>query len=149
MNLMTKISTLLISLFLIGCMTETNLDDDFDNDLDNRFKAYDEIYEKLNEVFGEDPDFVGEITAIESGDGFFRILVEEDPEVNNPTEPGGKKIWLTINKETDVFIENENNIVQVEELQVQLGQIAGGWFIDLAESYPAQAIAQRVITVNS
>lgn len=149
MKHMTKMAILLISLFLVSCITNSNYNDELNDNLDNRIKIYDAIYDKLNEVFGEDPAIVGVITAIETEDEIFRILVEEDPDVNSPTEPGGKKIWLTINKETEVFIEVENNFIQVEEFKVELGQIAGGWFIDVAHSYPSQAIAQRIVFANT
>jgi len=153
MKYATRLAIISISLFLVSCTANINAVDE----INNEFKAYEAINKELIDLFGQEPYIIGIITALEEGgltseegDGSFRVLIEEDPEVNSPLEPGGNKVWLTIKKETEVLIKDENNNVSdIGDRNLELGQIAGGWVAgEIAYSYPAQAVAQRVVIVN-
>ncbi|MGF1671640.1 MAG: hypothetical protein ACFCU6_14435 [Balneolaceae bacterium] len=152
MKYATRLAMIPISLFFVSCIANINANDEINDDLNIDIKIHGAVYEELSDLFGQEPIIVGVITAFEDGDDFFRILIEEDQEVNSPTEPGGKKMWLTINNETEVLIKDENNNVSdIDDRNLELGLLAGGWVADgdvIAESYPSQATANRIVIVN-
>lgn len=103
-----------------------------------------------SEPIDEDPFVTGAITNIDfKEDGTVnRILVEENPEINDPMKPGGIKIWFTLTEKTEVLHSQEN---KSDSQHLEQGLIVSAWIIKggmLADSYPQQTTAQRILVIH-
>lgn len=99
-------------------------------------------------IVGE-PTIVGHITRMDTSQDRFRVLVEENAEVQEPLEPGGSKIWFTVAEPTAIFDTRGASVVRasVESLRVGLRVevLAGGVILD---SYPQQAGAETIVILD-
>ncbi len=88
----------------------------------------------------------GTVTEIEES----RILVEEDPAVNEPLEDGGKKIWLTISDETKLFKQDRSgSLRKINSSDIEPDVEVKGWVKGVvADSYPQQALAEQITVLN-
>jgi len=88
----------------------------------------------------------GTVTEIEES----RILVEEDPAVNEPLEDGGKKIWLTISDETKLFKQDRSgSLRKINSSDIEPDVEVKGWVKGVvADSYPQQALAEQITLLN-
>jgi len=88
----------------------------------------------------------GTVTEIEES----RILVEEDPAVNEPLENGGKKIWLTISDETKLFKQDRSgSLRKINSSDIEPDVEVKGWVKGVvADSYPQQALAEQITLLN-
>jgi hypothetical protein len=99
-------------------------------------------------IVGE-PTIVGDITMVDSSGSRLRVLVEENVEVQQPTEPGGSKMWFTIWESTDVFDSRGVAVTRASGQSLLLGLrvegLADGLILD---SYPQQADAETIVIID-
>lgn len=106
----------------------------------------------LTDASSETDSIVGEITRIEFREDFgLRILVEENTNVNEPLEDGGKKTWYAITEESELFQIGRKTVffheIDVEFLEI--GQIVKAWSTGVHMlSYPTQTGAKRVVVLQ-
>jgi len=94
-----------------------------------------------------EPFITGIITNIEQSNQ--RILVEENPDVNGPLENGGNKIWLSVNDETSLFFENNDELERCNFDCLQENSLVRAWVTGaVAESYPLQGTASRIVIIG-
>lgn len=95
------------------------------------------------ETTDADPYIIGTITKNEKG----KILVEEDPNIHEPTKDGGKKVFLFLSDETIIVKEDgDTSSPQVANPELKTGQKVKGWFNGLIlESYPGKADANKIV----
>lgn len=95
------------------------------------------------------PTIVGNITRIEAVQNGLRILVEENIEVQTPIEPGGRKIWFTVDERTTVFDARGAAVTRASAQDLRLGlrveALADGL---IADSYPSQALAKTIVILE-
>ena len=94
-------------------------------------------------IVGE-PTIVGQITMVESSAARLRVLVEENPEVQQ-----GSKIWFTIVEQTNVFNGRGVTTKRVSARWLEVGlKVEGLASGPIAESYPAQATAETIVILD-
>ena len=95
------------------------------------------------------PTIVGDITMVDTSQDQLRVLVEENPEVQEPLEGGGSKIWFRIVEETAVFDIRSGSVIRVSGQSLQIGleveALANG---PIQDSYPQQASAETIVIVH-
>jgi hypothetical protein len=95
------------------------------------------------------PAIVGLITATDTNLGTLRILVEENPRVQEPLASGGGKLWLRVGEQTPVFVGRGESSLQVGIGLLQVGQrVAAAVHTGVRTSYPGQASADTVIIMR-
>ncbi len=97
-----------------------------------------------------EPHIDGEITELGERSGADRVLIEEDPDVVEPTEPGGGKLWLSLTGDTAIFVERDSGARdKASEDDLLPGRPARGW-IDggILDSYPGQANAACIVVTD-
>ncbi len=86
---------------------------------------------------------------VDSSGSRLRVLVEENVEVQQPTEPGGSKMWFTIWESTDVFDSRGVAVTRASGQSLLLGLrvegLADGLILD---SYPQQADAETIVIID-
>lgn len=89
---------------------------------------------------------IGTVTEVEES----RILVEENPAVNEPLEDGGKKIWFTISDETNLFKQDRSgSLRKINPTDIEPDVEVKGWVKGVvADSYPQQALAGQITVLN-
>jgi hypothetical protein len=101
-------------------------------------------------VIKEDPFIRGEVTEGRDGNVHDSILVEENPNVNEPSEFGGGKIWLTITNKTKIYTRTDDgsyNKTNAETLAV--GQQVEAWVRGpIDESDPMQGAAKQIVVIQ-
>jgi hypothetical protein len=102
-----------------------------------------------------DPFIMGKLTQIEEDTYGVGILVEENPEVWEPREPGGRKVWFSLmyrqgEIQTDIFIRQQDGSLSESSIDaLEIGQTVEGWAVDaVADSYPQQGEAERIVVVD-
>ena len=99
-------------------------------------------------IVGE-PTIVGHITRADTNQNGFRVLVEENAEVNGPLSPGGSKIWFTVAERTAIFDARGPSITRASAESLRVGlrveALADG---SILESYPAQAGAETIVILD-
>ncbi|TVR13735.1 MAG: hypothetical protein EA391_13765 [Balneolaceae bacterium] len=92
----------------------------------------------------------GKITKIESNEFGIRILVEENTDVREPLEEGGKKTWYAITEKSELLKVTEGTSLRaIDEESLVTGQIVKAWSTGVHMlSYPSQTGAKRVIVLN-
>lgn len=112
-------------------------------------------YKSDFKIFAEKPDISGKITQVGmkriGTDSLFKVLVEENPAVQEPNEPEGDKIYFTIWKPTEIFILKKNGNVYYSRKEVlKVGQRVSGWLVNgpVLTSYPAQGGAKRILVIE-
>lgn len=91
-------------------------------------------------------DVIGTITEIKSSSGQLAILVEEYSTI---TEKNGKRIWLYISNETEIYKQGQSkSLIKVKSEYLKIGLKIKGW-ADQAVllSNPAHADAVQIIAV--
>ncbi len=90
-----------------------------------------------------DPYIIGTITKNEKG----KILVEEDPNVHEPTKDGGKKVFLFISDDTIILKQDgDTALPQAANSELKTGIKVKGWINGpILQSYPGQAGADRIV----
>jgi len=108
------------------------------------------VNDSTEEPLPEEPWIIGTITDIKDGNVYSSILIEENPKVTEPTDPGGIKIWFVLIDQTEIFIRQKNGeLVEAGIESVQIGQKAKGWEAGLIEpSQPAQGPAKRIVVIE-
>ena len=97
-----------------------------------------------------EPYIDGEITELGERSGSDRVLIEEDPDVVEPGEPGGGKVWLSLTGDTAIYIRRGEDAREEASADVLLpGRPARGW-IDggILDSYPGQANAACILVLE-
>ncbi|MCC5906624.1 MAG: DUF3221 domain-containing protein [Balneolaceae bacterium] len=101
---------------------------------------------------GEEPYIIGEITNSRVNQyEHLEILVEEEPEVDEPSDPGGLKIWLElIDDQSEIFVKKESDkTIRSTFDNLECGQKVKAWTTDWVRlSHPAQGTAGRVIIIE-
>jgi len=89
------------------------------------------------------PYIIGSITKQEKGS----ILVEENPDVQEPTKDGGKKVFLFISDETIILKQvGDTTLRDATSSKLKTGMKVKGWITGpILESYPGQADAHRIV----
>lgn len=105
------------------------------------------------EILDSTPDtdsMTGKITKIESNEFGIRILVEENTDVREPLEEGGKKTWYAITEKSELLKVTEGTSLRaIDEESLVTGQIVKAWSTGVHMlSYPSQTGAKRVIVLN-
>ena len=107
------------------------------------------------------PDLTGTITEVERGKpgagSAGRILVEEDPNVEfsaGPNTEGWEKLFFEITDKTRIFVRRGGDggeVVAATAADLAKGQMVDAWHgnHDVAESYPGQTVANRVVIHGS
>lgn len=107
------------------------------------------------------PDLTGTITEVERGKpgagSAGRILVEEDPNVEfsaGPNTEGWEKLFFEITDKTRIFVRRGGDggeVVAATAADLAKGQMVDAWHgnHDVAESYPGQTVATRVVIHGS
>lgn len=93
-------------------------------------------------------DLVGVVTAREVTERGLRVLVEEDPRVQQPLEPGGTKIWFTITGDTRLYRKaSSGTLIRTAEESIEVGRSVEAWVGGnaIADSYPQQALAATIV----
>ncbi len=98
----------------------------------------------------ETDSIVGIIARIETGEFGKRILVEENVEVTEPLDPGGKKTWYTISEQSDLFRQTgKNSHLEIGVDELKTDQIVWAWSTGIHMlSYPTQTGAKRIIVLK-
>jgi len=93
-------------------------------------------------------DLEGVVTARGVADHGLRVLVEEDPSVQEPLEPDGGKIWFTITWDTRVYRRaSPGTLARATAELIVVGSRVEAWVGGnaIADSYPQQALAATII----
>jgi len=98
------------------------------------------------EPVDREPYITGIITEIENNN----ILIEEDPTVNEPLEPGGTKIRLTVSDETKLFMQDSSgSLSKINFTDLELNHEVKGWAEGaITDSYPQQGLAEQIILLR-
>lgn len=107
--------------------------------------------ESVNEeVISEDPYIVGVITEIKEFENFKQFLVEEDPAVEEPSEPGGKKTWFGTSEKTEVFVKQEDGtLIKTSPKSIKVDQQIQGWTdAVILLSHPTKTEARRIVILE-
>lgn len=103
--------------------------------------------------FEEEPYLEGTVTKIgQDSRGMTRYLVEEDTTVDNPVGKGGIKVWFYLDGDSELLARRAGgSLTPVKESALEIGQTLRGWPRDgiLADSYPQQALAERLVIVRA
>ena len=100
-----------------------------------------------NPIVG-DPTIVGIITQMDTVQSRVRVLVEENPQIQEPSEPGGSKIWFTITERTEIFDMRGPTVARVNAASLQPGLKVEALAEDvILDSYPQQAAADTIVIV--
>lgn len=106
----------------------------------------------LTDASSTTDSMVGEITRIEFREDFgLRILVEENTNVQEPMEDGGKKTWYAISEESELFQIGRKSayLHEIDAGHLESGQIVKAWSTGVHMlSYPSQTGAKRVIVLK-
>jgi hypothetical protein len=94
---------------------------------------------------------VGMITALQNAPASPRVLVEADSAVDDPGDPRGNKIWLTVTSSTRIMRKRRDGTVLKAALaDLRVGVAVAAWtdgLIDL--SYPAFAAAAEIVILDT
>lgn len=98
----------------------------------------------------EPPFIVGEVTDFSEGLYANSILVEEDREVTEPAEPGGKKMWFIVNDETEILKRSgSGSLIKFNIDQIEAGHKVEGWERGIVEqSQPTRGLAKRIVVIE-
>ena len=100
-----------------------------------------------NPIVG-DPTIVGIITQMDMVQSRVRVLVEENPQIQEPSEPGGSKIWFSITERTEIFDMRGPTVGRVNAASLQPGLKVEALAEDvILDSYPGQAAADTIVIV--
>ncbi|MEX2602100.1 MAG: hypothetical protein WD355_10655 [Balneolaceae bacterium] len=100
----------------------------------------------------EPPTIIGEVTALnynENGE-IFEILIEENPEVVEPSEPGGVKIWFSLPDATEILKRNESGtLAQYGPEHLEEALLVEGWAKSiLVDTHPQRGPAKRIVVIE-
>jgi hypothetical protein len=103
----------------------------------------------------KNPYIKGKITNITwkkiGQDSVYTVLVEENPNVDEPLESGGKKVILSVSKSTEIFIlKKDGNTYYGNKEDLKVNQKVRGWLSSgtILTSYPSQAGAQQILAIE-
>jgi hypothetical protein len=92
-------------------------------------------------------DIQGLVTQTNEGGGF---LVEENPDVFEPTIPGGSKIWFSVGSEAEIqAVRADGSLRDAVLTEIRVNTRVAVWSTGLMlPSYPAGATASRVVILR-
>lgn len=107
-----------------------------------------------SEYFAEDPYIIGKITNISTRyigeEPYIAVLVEENPNVHEPLEKGGKKISFFLSETTEIFIKrSDGSLNPYDKEKLKVSQKVEGWTMGVVmDSYPLQGGAKRMVVID-
>ena len=106
------------------------------------------VFDNSDKPLEREPFIEGQITQI--NEGHSSILVEEDPEVKEPSEPGGGKVWLTITDKTEVFVQKEDgSFEEINPKGLEVVNQVKGWVTGIViDTYPGQGTAEQIVLIE-
>lgn len=135
---MKRIILALLILPFVGCNT---------TDSGRPFKSDIKTFKK--------PYITGKITNINwkkvGQDSVYTILVEENPNVDEPLESEGKKVILSLRESTGIFIlKKDGNTYYADKEDLKVDQKVKGWLNGgtILTSYPSQAGAKQILAIE-
>ena len=91
----------------------------------------------------------GVLTQAGERHGQSAVLIEEDPSVSEPGDAGGAKVWLFIERQTELMLRlQDGSLSRATEADLVVGAFAKGWFSGALDSYPGQAAATCIAVVE-
>lgn len=108
------------------------------------------VNDSIEEPMSEEPWITGVISDIREGNVYHSILIEENPKVSEPADPGGIKIWFVLIDQTEIFIrQKDGELAEAGIESIQIGQKAKGWEAGVIDaSHPAQGPARRIVVIE-
>lgn len=103
-----------------------------------------------SDPLNENPFIRGHVTDFKEGKAYNSILVEENPNVSEPTEPDGTKIWLLLVDDTEIFIrEGDGSLDKSNARALAIGQRAESWVSGpVDDTYPLQGAASQIVIIQ-
>lgn len=148
---MVRITIPLITLLLAGCLFDIT---DSGSDAENPEPLNEDPYTIGEIVKINDEDFEGLLRhwsseKIEAKDGMLEILV--DGKGKDPTsESVSRVVWFTLDKETEVFRQNEDNsLVAYDKDHLETGRQVKAWVRGWVYlSNPGMTFAKRIVVIE-
>lgn len=104
--------------------------------------------------FSEEPYIIGKITNISTRyigeESYLTVLVEENTDVHEPLETGGKKISFFLGEMTEIFLQKrDGDLYPYDKEMLKVDQKVGGWTTGVVmDSYPLQGGAKRIVVIE-